>query len=285
MTPPSILTYRQNYCTASTIDKTIDTCSNQQVGFVFEPVQDFHLDGSVASKRDIGTDISNDVTNIANEATSAITNALGNDLVKALQAYQTASYWMSIAFEVALWTSVATAVAGILAIFSRVGSFITWFLSITATIFSFGAACTATVIFVALYLALKGIFNPLHIEVNLGTTFLAMIWISALLNMGATMFWLFSVCCCSGKSNPHHRGNKGGLWHAGDDEKHGGRQSMRVEQTGGSYSRVPSPYAPSDRVPLIPYPQQQTPQMHSTTQFPQQTAYGHGERYEPFTQR
>ena len=107
--------------------------------------------------------------------------------------------------------------------------------------------------------------------VDIGGTFLGYIWVSVALSMGATSFWLFSVCCCSGKSNPHHRSNKGGLWNA---EPKGGAygevRGMRVEQTG--YQRMSSPYVGAgDRVPLQDYPPamptQHYPMHHKTDSY------------------
>lgn len=192
---------------------------------------------------------------------------------------------MSIAFEIALWTSVATAVVAIFAIFSRIGSFITWFASVVSSIFTFAAALTSTIIFAALVGALKTVLDPLHVDVSLGGKFLAYVWVSAFLSIAATSFWLFSVCCCSGKSNPHHKGNKGGLWNGGPDEKYGGygARDMHAGTSNTAYQRVASPYVSSDRVPLHDYPQQ-TPPVHNAAQFPANTGYGqHPGRYEPYT--
>ena len=43
--------------------------------------------------------------------------------------------------------------------------------------------------------ALKGLFNPYHIKVDIGTRALAITWIATALSIGATLFWLFSIGC------------------------------------------------------------------------------------------
>jgi hypothetical protein len=98
----------------------------------------------------------------------------------------------------------------------------------------------------------------------MGTHALAVTWLAVLFSWAATLFWLFSVCCCSGRSNPHHKSNKGGLWSAepkGQGYNNSGRgRGMKVEKTGGGYERVASPFLgghDSDRVPLTDYPQAQ----------------------------
>jgi len=95
-----------------------------------------------------------------------------------------------------------------------------------------------------------------------------------------------SVCCCSGRSNPHHKSNKGGLWNAepkgqGYGDYNNGRsgRGLRVEKTGGAYERVGSPYMGNDgghgdRVPLADYPQPQGYGQHMQP----------GGAYEPFRQ-
>lgn len=107
---------------------------------------------------------------------------------------------------------------------------------------------------------------------NMGTSALAVTWLAVAFSWAATWFWLFSICCCSGKSNPHHRGNKGGLWTAGDEAGYadrfagtgGFRHSVRAEKPGsGSYNRLASPYVgaaaghPGEQVPLHSYPSPQ----------------------------
>ena len=106
--------------------------------------------------------------------------------------------------------------------------------------------------------ALKGLFSPYNIKVNIGTRALEITWIATAFSIGATLFWLFSICCCSGRSNPHHRSNKGdkGLWNT--EPKDGDRRSvMSLGKTGTGYSRVESPQN-GDRVPLYSYPAQPT---------------------------
>jgi hypothetical protein len=59
---------------------------------------------------------------------------LGKSAVGALSAYKTAAKWNFYAFEAAFWTTLATILIGILAIFSRWGSLFTWILSIVSTV-------------------------------------------------------------------------------------------------------------------------------------------------------
>lgn len=55
---------------------------------------------------------------------------LGRSGRDALDAYRDVSKWMFIAYEISFWTTLATILVGVLAIFSRIGSFLTWILAV-----------------------------------------------------------------------------------------------------------------------------------------------------------
>lgn len=302
-----------NYCTSSTSNPgEINWCSPRESGFVFDPVKVWSLnsDATATTANAAASSVAASNPSLASEAAAAASSAaaqakdtaedyenkvLGEGTKKALDVYRSVAKWQFIAYEVSFWTTLATIVIGILAIFSRWGSLFTWILSIVSsrlnllpsaavltflkvsTLFTFAASLTSSILFGTLTGALKGAFDPYNIKVKIGSHALGVAWLATAFSVGATLFWLFSVCCCSGRSNPHHKDNKGGLWHAepkGQGYQGGyGRGSVRVEKTGGGYERVASPMG--DRVPLTDYPQQQS-------------GYGRhmhpGGAYEPFRQ-
>ncbi|KAI6863894.1 hypothetical protein KC334_g20352, partial [Hortaea werneckii] len=159
---------------------------------------------------------------------------------------------------------------------------LTWFASIVSSIFTFAAVLTSTVLFSVLVGSLKAVLDPYGIKLALGEHALAVTWLSVAFSWAATLFWLFSICCCSGRSNPHHKSNKGGLWKAepkgqgyGDWGNRG--RGLQVQKTGGGYERVASPYVggvDGDRVPLQQYPQQ--PAGHYRQQSGPFEPYRHG---------
>ncbi|KAK3674990.1 hypothetical protein LTR78_005334 [Recurvomyces mirabilis] len=271
-----------NYCSSSKTDGSIDFCSKKESQFVFDPLSVWGLNGTNATSSSSDSAAANNVVqseiNQAKDSAEGLENKLlGKSGKAALDTYRHVAKWMFIAYEISFWTTLATIVCGILAIFSRWGSFFTWLFSIASTFFTFASVLTSTILFGTLTGALEALLHPYNIKLSLGTHSLILNWLSVAFSLGATAFWLLSICCCSGRSNPHHRSNKGGLWNAepkgqgyGDYNAGSGRgRGLRVEKTGGGYERVSSPYlgdggggggGEGDRVPLQPYPQQQQQQ-------------------------
>lgn len=275
-----------NYCQTNESDTTIDYCSSRSGSFWFDPIEVWHLNATNTTSlstptgsTELPSAVQSEEAKLENNATALETSLLGKSAADGLKAYKDVSKWMFIAYEIAFWTTLATILCGILAIFSRWGSFLTWLFSIVSSLFAFASSLTATILFAVLTGALKTVLDPYNIKISLGTHALAVTWLGTAFSLGATLFWLFSVCCCSGKSNPHHRSNKGALWNAepkGQGYNDYGRgRGLKVEKTGG-YERVGSPFIgghDADTVPLTNYPQQPT-------------GYGRGMhpggQYEPF---
>jgi len=250
-----------NYCVS---DGTLDHCLPKHSQYYFDPVAVWGLNGTNATSTATSTAtgvnvIDSDITSATNKTEEFENKLLGKSGKEALDAYRHVAKWMFVAYEVSLWTTLATIVCSILAIFSRWGSFLTWLFSIASAIFTFGAVLTSTVLFGALVGALQTIFHPYDIKIDLGTHALIVTWLAVAFSWAATFFWLFSVCCCSGRSNPHHRSNKGGLWNAepkGQGYGEGRGRGLRVEKTGG-YERVASPFIGGEDVPMHDYARQQ----------------------------
>lgn len=66
-----------------------------------------------------------------------------------------------------------------------------------------------------------------NVKANLGTHMFAVTWLAAVLSLAAGLFWLFSVCCCSGSSPYSHKERRG---------------RVTAEKTPYTYERVQSPY-------------------------------------------
>ncbi|KEQ68462.1 hypothetical protein M436DRAFT_18426, partial [Aureobasidium namibiae CBS 147.97] len=171
-----------NYCDTGngTSSQDITYCSPRHTGFWFNPYQVWSLEKAL--------------------------NA--TDTRKSIDLYKKLSKWMFAAYFAGLWALVLTIVFGIFAVCSRFGSFLTWICAIISTILIFGGSITATVMFSILVSTLHEKLKDYNVKVSLSTHLLAVTWLATAFILLATLFWLFSCCCCSGKSNPHHRSNK-----------------------------------------------------------------------------
>ncbi|KAI5371219.1 hypothetical protein Slin15195_G020910 [Septoria linicola] len=260
-----------NYCYSNETDGSDQKCSKRESQFVFDPIEIWGLesDNSTSATATTSSDnaIESAIATVKDNYDEWSEELLGSSGKKALSAYKKVAKWMFIAYQVAFWTNLATIVVGLLAICSRWGSLLTWILSVVSTFFTIASILTSTILFSVVVGALGEVLEPYGIKLTLGHNALVAGWLGAALSLGATFFWVFSICCCSGRSNPHHKSNKGGLWNAepkGQGYNDGGfavdrrGRGLKVEKTGGDYTRVASPYvgAPenSDQVPLHSYP-------------------------------
>lgn len=138
--------------------------------------------------------------------------------------------------------------------------------------------------------ALKKALDGYNIKFSTSTHTLAVTWLATVFTIFATLFWLFSTCCCSGSSNPHHRSNRdapakdfgfAGFGGKAAPGNFGRTRSLKVEKTGGTYEPVGGPYmgaGEGDHVPLTqvaapPYGHGE-PSAYSHAEAP---PYGHGE--------
>lgn len=251
-----------NYCNG-TSNATLDACSKRKSEFVFDPLTVWGLtisNSSATSTSSSDNAVESAINSVKNNVEDYEDDLLGDSATKALDAYRKVAKWMFIAYQISFWTTLATIVVGILAIFSRWGSLLTWILAFVSSFFTIAAVLTSTILFAVLVSALNEALKDYGIKLTLGHHVLVVSWLAVAFSWGATLFWLFSVCCCSGRSNPHHRSNKGGLWNAepkGQGYGDNGRgRGLKVEKTGGGYERVASPYIGGhhdDQVPLHDY--------------------------------
>jgi len=171
--------YLWNYCAGNTTNgvDTITYCSPRKADFVFNPIQEWDLNNTIIEK---------EVPKAVNSAVDAYTKSV--------------KFMFSI-YSVAIITTAVSIVVGLFAICSRIGSCVTTIFVSAATLFTFVAALTSTVIYSILVGAFNTSLKPYNIHSSVGTSMFAVDWIAVAFSAGATIFWTFSICCVSGKSN------------------------------------------------------------------------------------
>jgi hypothetical protein len=132
-----------------------------------------------------------------------------SEIRKGLNVYKSVSNWMFVAYAIAFFTTLANIVVGLLAICSRWGSCVTTIVSCTATLFTFLAALTSTILFSVLTGTFNSVLKTYGIHLSVGTKMFGLDWVAFAFSLGATLFWTISICCCSGKSDRKDRGEKG----------------------------------------------------------------------------
>jgi len=210
--------------------ETITFCSSSKSNFWFDPFTVWELKNSTAQ------------------------NVIGSDkLEKGLNAYKKVSGWMIWSYGIALILTAAEFILGFFAIFSRWGSLVTTIVSTAQSVFIFAAAITSTVVYSVLTGAFETALKDVNIEPSMGKQMLSVVWLAVAFSLASGLFWLFSVCCCSGKS---------------------GHKKVSAEKTPYTYERVASPAFPA---------QQGVQQQHTGYAGP---SHGQtGTAYEPFRQQ
>lgn len=229
--------YLTNYCSGSN-NGTLTYCSPGSKDFYFNPIEIWGLNTTDSS------------------------SYVPKSLTDGLAVYQKVAVWQFIAYSVALWATVASIVSGFIAICSRWGSFLTSLVISVATLFTILSAVTSTVLFSSLTAAAVAALKPYGITLSMGTNMLALDWIAVAFSLGAWIFWVASICCCSGKSShPHSRRNKGGNnkgYGHYDNEMAGGIQpgfhGLPFGQTRG-YQPLEGGHGQQNGVELNKYPQ------------------------------
>lgn len=170
------------------------------------------------------------VTRLTNLASTTGTNVtLPKSLTDSLKTFKVAIKWTEVVYIIAFVASVLELVVGIFAFCSRIGSCFTWLISGFSTAAVIAASVLATVLSSITVGAINTSTKAYNVHASVSTGFLGITWAAAAFSIGASLFWLFSTCCCGAD---HHKSNRRGLE---DGEK--------LLPTGGSgYQRVADPH-------------------------------------------
>ena len=192
-----------NYCEGFYKDKGVEditSCSDRKAKFWFNPVEVWGINSTITNK------------------------FFDKKLKDGLDAYETVAKWMYVAYIVAIISTAVEILVGISALFSRVGSLATTIVSTVSSLFVLGFALTSTILYAALTGAFNEALKDYHIHGKMGKTMYVWVWLAVAFSWAAGIFWTFSSCCCSGRSDRIK----------GYNDKQGGTK----------YQRMPSPMPP-----------------------------------------
>lgn len=186
---------------------------------------------------------------------------LPKEFVDALKAFSTFSKWTQIIFCAAFIALAAEIILGVFANCSRIMSCLTWVFSGIAAALVGAAALMATLMGSAVVGAVKSTAKFYGAKADLNTKFLGVIWIAVAFAIGASLFWVFTICCCAPKDrssrksknkNRHSDGEKllptGGSGYApiGNDPENSAYYNQNQSQSQYGAPRYPSGAARSD---------------------------------------
>ncbi|KAI1477028.1 hypothetical protein K445DRAFT_314288 [Daldinia sp. EC12] len=139
---------------------------------------------------------------------------LPDEVNDTLDTFKSLIKWTEVVYVIAMIGLGLELVVGLFTACSRLVSCLTWVISGFATAFVIAAASMMTALAVIVVGVGKSSMEKYGGEASWNKNFLACIWIGVAFALGASFFWLFSVCCCKPENRPYNRGS-----HYGGGEK------------------------------------------------------------------
>ncbi|KAI5467354.1 SUR7/PalI family-domain-containing protein [Mariannaea sp. PMI_226] len=126
---------------------------------------------------------------------------LPKEITDALSAFKHVTKWTEVAYLLAFVALAVEIVLGIFANCSRLVSCCTWIIAGIAAVLVCCAAGLSTALAAIVVGAVEASAKYYGVKGKINTSFLSVVWISAALAIGASLFWVFTICCCK----PEHR--------------------------------------------------------------------------------
>ncbi|KAI1774730.1 SUR7/PalI family-domain-containing protein [Hypoxylon cercidicola] len=135
---------------------------------------------------------------------------LPDDINSTLDTFKILVKWTEVVYVIAMIGLGLELVVGLFTACSRLVSCLTWLISGVATLAVIAAASMMSALAVIVVGAVKGATEQYGGDARLSNNFLACIWIGVAFALGASFFWLFSICCCKPENRPYHKRSRGG---------------------------------------------------------------------------
>lgn len=133
---------------------------------------------------------------------------LPEEIENALKAFRHVTKWTEVAYIVAFIALAVEIVLGIFANCSTLVSCCTWIIAGIATTLVGCAAGLSTAMAAVVVGAVEASAKYYGVSGKINTTFLSVVWISFALALGASMFWVFTICCCKPEHRSSNRKNR-----------------------------------------------------------------------------
>lgn len=186
-------------------------------------------------------DYSLDIHKIVEEKSSGKAK-FPDSITKIQKTMNIVSRFMVVCYLIGFVATLVTFFIGWFGLLSRWGSCLTTIFSNVSFGFLFIASCCSTAISYSFVGALNKGFKDFKIDATVGQKWLMTTWIATAFAFAASLFWLLSTCCCSGRTNK-----------VMDTKGKESTKSVKVEHTPYTYERVASPYTGGSNVSLKEY--------------------------------
>ncbi|KAI2630371.1 SUR7/PalI family-domain-containing protein [Hypomontagnella submonticulosa] len=127
-----------------------------------------------------------------------------------LNTFKTLMKWTEVVYVIAMVGLGLELAVGLFTACSRLVSCLTWLISGVATLAVIAAASMMTAMAVIVVGVVKVATNQYGGDASFSSNFLACIWIGVAFALGASLFWLFTICCCKPENRPYNRRSRGG---------------------------------------------------------------------------
>ncbi|KAI0473702.1 SUR7/PalI family-domain-containing protein [Xylariaceae sp. FL0804] len=147
------------------------------------------------------------VTDLAENLGLNIT--IPSELNDGLKAYKEVNKWTEVVYIISMIALGLELVVGFFTACSRAISCLTWIISGFATVAVIASAVLMTVMGSVVVGAVSAAAHEYGVTSRLDSGFLATIWIGVAAALGASLFWLFSACCCKPEHRPYAKHSRG----------------------------------------------------------------------------
>lgn len=139
-------------------------------------------------------------------STTGLNVTLPSELKGSLKTFTVVLKWTEVVYIIAVITCVLELFVGLLGFCSRAGSCITYIISGLSTLSIIAASIMATALASITVGAIKTASKSYGVTASINTSFLATTWLAVAFSIGASLFWMFTVCCCASNKNSKSRG-------------------------------------------------------------------------------
>lgn len=182
------------------------------------------------------TSFENKIEAVASSLGSNVT--LPDEVKDALSAFGTVTRWTEIVFIIAFIALGLETLIGLFSSCSRMISCCTWIVAAFATVAVGAAAGLSTAMAAVVVGAVKGAAKEYGVEASFNQRYLATVWLAFAFALGASLFWIFTICCCAPdhRSKSGRRGGAGYTKHLDDDASMTGATGAYAPVTGAHHN-------------------------------------------------